>query len=120
MGDLRFNLPVAVDAYTGTQTVTSFGPACPQQAFDFPTIPGLAGDVVDWFVNTIYNVITPSAEDCEFPFSDATYCIECRSAGAVTCPFCADAFVVRTSKASRLTLLCPPAPRLVRTSRSRS
>ena len=69
VGDLRFNLPVAVDAYTGTQTVTSFGPACPQQAFDFPTIPGLAGDVVDWFVNTIYNVITPSAEDCECSFS---------------------------------------------------
>ncbi|KAM5540835.1 hypothetical protein V8D89_005479 [Ganoderma adspersum] len=64
VGNLRFNLPVAVNAYNGTQTVTSFGPACPQQAFDFPTIPGLVGDIADWFVNTIYNVITPSAEDC--------------------------------------------------------
>ena len=45
--------------------MTSYGPACPQQAFDFPQIPGLVGDVADWFVNTIYNVITPSAEDCE-------------------------------------------------------
>ncbi|RPD56081.1 carotenoid ester lipase precursor [Lentinus tigrinus ALCF2SS1-7] len=64
VGDLRFNLPVAVDPYNGTHTATSFGPACPQQAFDFPELSGLAEDAVDFIVNSIYQVITPSAEDC--------------------------------------------------------
>ena len=64
VGDLRFNLPVAVDAYNGTYQVAAFGPACPQQAFDFPELSGVIEDAVDLVVNTVYNVITPSAEDC--------------------------------------------------------
>ncbi|KAI0754517.1 carotenoid ester lipase precursor [Daedaleopsis nitida] len=64
VGDLRFNLPQPVDPYTGTQTVTAYGPACPQQAFDFPELSGLAEDTVDFIVNGIYNIVTPAGEDC--------------------------------------------------------
>ncbi|KAI0787378.1 carotenoid ester lipase precursor [Fomes fomentarius] len=66
VGNLRFNLPVAVDPYNGTQTVTSYGPGCPQQAFDFPQLDslGLGAAVIDYIVNSVYNVISPSAEDC--------------------------------------------------------
>ncbi|KAI0787376.1 carotenoid ester lipase precursor [Fomes fomentarius] len=66
VGNLRFNLPVAVDPYNGTQTVTSYGPGCPQQAFDFPQLDSLslAGDAVEFIVNSVYYVISPSAEDC--------------------------------------------------------
>ncbi|KAI0767304.1 carotenoid ester lipase precursor [Fomes fomentarius] len=66
VGDLRFNLPVAVDSYNGTRTVTSYAPACPQQAFDFPQLDslGLAGDAVEYILNSFYNVLSPSAEDC--------------------------------------------------------
>ena len=66
VGNLRFNLPQAVDAYNGTYTVQDFGPACPQQAFDFPEFSGLAEDVIDLVVNTAYNAITPSDEDCAY------------------------------------------------------
>ena len=62
--DLRFNLPEPVDPYTGTYTVTAFGPACPQQSVDLPLINGLAGDAIDFIVNTIYGVIFPDDEDC--------------------------------------------------------
>lgn len=67
VGDLRFNLPVAVDSYNGTRTVTSYGPGCPQQAFDFPQLDslGLAGDAVEYILNSLYNVVSPSAEDCK-------------------------------------------------------
>ncbi|KAI8986130.1 carotenoid ester lipase precursor [Trametes punicea] len=62
--NLRFNLPVAVDPYTGTNTVTAFGPSCPQQAINFDLPSGLASDTVDFIVNSIYQVIFPSDEDC--------------------------------------------------------
>ena len=76
VGDLRFNLPQAVDAYNGSYTATSYGPACPQQAFDFPEFSGLPQAAIDLVVNTVYNVITPAAEDCTSrrsrpPFSPA-------------------------------------------------
>ena len=64
-GNLRFNLPVAMDPYSGTQTVTAFGPACPQQAITFPIVTGLVQQAIDVLVNGIYQVITPSSEDCE-------------------------------------------------------
>ncbi|RDX48880.1 carotenoid ester lipase precursor [Lentinus brumalis] len=64
VGDLRFNLPVAVEPYTGTHVATSFGPACPQQAFDFPELSGLAENATNFIVNSIFQVIEPSAEDC--------------------------------------------------------
>ncbi len=67
VGDLRFNLPVAVDSYNGTRTVTSYGPGCPQQAFEFTQLDslGLAGDAVEYILNSLYNVVSPSAEDCK-------------------------------------------------------
>ncbi|KAI1788851.1 carotenoid ester lipase precursor [Ganoderma leucocontextum] len=63
-GNLRFNLPVAVDPYNSTHTVTAFGPACPQQAVKLPLVTGLVQDDIDMIVNGIYQVITPSSEDC--------------------------------------------------------
>ncbi|KAH9935220.1 carotenoid ester lipase precursor [Epithele typhae] len=64
VGDLRFNLPVPVDAYTGTHTVTSTGPVCPQQSLTVPILTGLASEVVDFVVNTFIDTIEPSDEDC--------------------------------------------------------
>ena len=65
VGNLRFNLPVAVGPYNGTQDATSYGPACPQQLFDFPQLSGVVEEAVDDVGNAIYQIITPSAEDCE-------------------------------------------------------
>ena len=65
VGDLRFNLPVAVDPYNGTFIATSYGPACPQQAFDLPELSDLPEDTVNFIVNHIYQVFSPAAEDCE-------------------------------------------------------
>ncbi|KAJ7366221.1 Alpha/Beta hydrolase protein [Mycena albidolilacea] len=64
VGDLRFRLPVAVDAYTGSHTVNSFGPACPQQAVVLPILSGFPEEVIDYIANSAYGVIFPSAEDC--------------------------------------------------------
>ncbi|KAJ7868803.1 Alpha/Beta hydrolase protein [Mycena olivaceomarginata] len=64
VGDLRFRLPVAVDAYTGSHTVSSFGPACPQQAVVLPILSGFPEEVIDYIANSAYGVIFPSAEDC--------------------------------------------------------
>lgn len=64
VGDLRFGLPVPVDPYTGSTQTTSFGAACPQQDIDLPLINGLAGDAIDFIVNTIYGAVFPDDEDC--------------------------------------------------------
>ncbi|KAI0265664.1 carotenoid ester lipase precursor [Gloeopeniophorella convolvens] len=64
VGDLRFRLPQPNSAYTGTHDATTFGPACPQQALQLP-IPGeLAQEAIDFITNSIYNLVTPSSEDC--------------------------------------------------------
>ncbi|KAI0763529.1 carotenoid ester lipase precursor [Trametes elegans] len=64
VGDLRFNLPVAVDPYTGTHTVTTFGPSCPQQAINFDLPSELAEDAINFIVNSIFQLVFPSQEDC--------------------------------------------------------
>ncbi|KAI0694774.1 carotenoid ester lipase precursor [Earliella scabrosa] len=64
VGNLRFNLPAPVDPYTGTTTVTKYGPACPQQAFDFPDLAPIVQDAVELVINGIYSALSPSAEDC--------------------------------------------------------
>ncbi|KAJ8496267.1 hypothetical protein ONZ51_g1208 [Trametes cubensis] len=64
VGDLRFSLPVAVDPYTGTHTVTAFGPSCPQQAIDLDFLSQLASEAVDFITNSIYGAVFPSSEDC--------------------------------------------------------
>ncbi|KAI0790999.1 carotenoid ester lipase precursor [Abortiporus biennis] len=64
VGDLRFRLPIANDPYNGTQTVTSFGAACPQQSINLPLPDGIVTDAIDFIVNDVYNIITPSSEDC--------------------------------------------------------
>ena len=55
-----------MDPYNGTQTVASFGPACPQQSVTLPIVSGLVQEAIDFILNGIYQVITPSSEDCEF------------------------------------------------------
>ncbi|KAJ6584319.1 alpha beta-hydrolase [Mycena capillaripes] len=64
VGDLRFRLPVPVPAYTGTQTVNAFAPACPQQAVKLPVLTGLPEEVIDYIANSAFGVLFPSAEDC--------------------------------------------------------
>ncbi|KAF9028912.1 carotenoid ester lipase precursor [Hymenopellis radicata] len=63
-GELRFQLPKAVDAYAGAISATSFGPSCPQQAVKLPILTGVPAEVVDYVVNSIFGVVLPSAEDC--------------------------------------------------------
>ncbi|KIJ08975.1 hypothetical protein PAXINDRAFT_88133, partial [Paxillus involutus ATCC 200175] len=41
-------------------SATAYGPACPQQAMDLPTVSGLPAETLDYLTNTIYNVVTPS------------------------------------------------------------
>ncbi|OCH92823.1 carotenoid ester lipase precursor [Obba rivulosa] len=63
-GDLRFRLPQPNDPYNGTHTATAFGPSCPQQALTLPLPSGLASDAIDFIVNSVFQVVTPSNEDC--------------------------------------------------------
>ncbi|KAI0686608.1 carotenoid ester lipase precursor [Earliella scabrosa] len=63
VGNLRFNLPVPVEPYTGTQTATEYGPACPQQASTFPDLPPLVQDALESLLNILFPPVT-SAEDC--------------------------------------------------------
>ena len=55
-----------MDAYNGTQTVTAYGPSCPQQSITLPIVSGLVQEAIDVILNGIYQVILPSSEDCEF------------------------------------------------------
>ncbi|KAH9891908.1 carotenoid ester lipase precursor [Cubamyces lactineus] len=64
VGDLRFNLPVAVDPYTGTHTVTAFGQSCPQQAINLDLPSEVVSDAVNFILNSVYGVVVPSSEDC--------------------------------------------------------
>ncbi|KAJ7599913.1 carotenoid ester lipase precursor [Mycena floridula] len=64
VGDLRFRLPQPIPSYNGSYTVTSFRPACPQQAIELPILTGLAQDVVDYVANSIFGIVFPDAEDC--------------------------------------------------------
>lgn len=64
VGDLRFRLPQPISSYNGSFTVTSFGPACPQQSVDLPIVSGLAQDAIDYIVNSIYGLVFPDDEDC--------------------------------------------------------
>ena len=45
--------------------MTKYGPACPQQAFDFPDLAPIVQDAVELVINGIYSALSPSAEDCE-------------------------------------------------------
>ncbi len=79
-GDLRFRLPQAVDAYTGTLNATAFGPACPQQSGVPPNTDGLPAEVAALFSS--FNAPLPSDEDCElliFPDSSLTLSRSSRS-----------------------------------------
>lgn len=69
VGNLRFRLPEAIDAYSGTIDATSYGPACPQQAAQVPTLDGLPKEIVELVVNTVSSVILPFDEDCELIYN---------------------------------------------------
>ncbi|KAF8877142.1 carotenoid ester lipase precursor [Gymnopilus junonius] len=64
VNDLRYRLPQPILAYSGTHDATSFGPACPQQEVQLPIVQGLAANVADFLVNSIYGQIFPDSEDC--------------------------------------------------------
>ncbi|KAF8883776.1 carotenoid ester lipase precursor [Gymnopilus junonius] len=64
VNDLRYRLPQPIPAYSGTHDATSFGPACPQQEVQLPIVQGLAANVADFLVNSIYGQIFPDSEDC--------------------------------------------------------
>jgi acetylcholinesterase len=64
-GDLRFNLPVPNTPYAGSHSAITFGPACPQQAITLPIVGALAPDAVNFLEDTIFQVVSPSSEDCE-------------------------------------------------------
>ncbi|KIY62880.1 alpha/beta-hydrolase, partial [Cylindrobasidium torrendii FP15055 ss-10] len=65
VGNLRFSLPQAVDAYTGAVNATTYGPACPQQLAKVPTLPDVPGLE---YVQAVFDAATSSSladdEDC--------------------------------------------------------
>ncbi|KAG9308805.1 Alpha/Beta hydrolase protein [Chiua virens] len=63
-GNLRFRLPQPMPPYSTSISATAYGPACPQQAFKLPLPSGLLAETTDYLINYIYNIVTPSAEDC--------------------------------------------------------
>lgn len=74
VGDLRFNLPEAVDAYSGTTDATSYGPSCPQQATKLPILDGLPAETVEYILDLTSNVTHPSDEDCELQLHRTCIC----------------------------------------------
>ncbi|KAF8906924.1 carotenoid ester lipase precursor [Mucidula mucida] len=62
-GELRFQLPKAVDAYTGRIDATSRPPACPQQAVKFEK-RYFPRTIRTFVLNTILAANIPSSEDC--------------------------------------------------------
>lgn len=65
-GNLRFQLPQTLPPYNASFSATAYGPACPQQAIALPLPSGLPAETIDYVTNSIYNVVTPSAEDCAY------------------------------------------------------
>ncbi|EMD39501.1 hypothetical protein CERSUDRAFT_111813 [Gelatoporia subvermispora B] len=63
-GPLRFQLPQPNSPYNGTHEATAFGSACPQQALTLPLPSGLASDAINFIVNSVFQIVTPSSEDC--------------------------------------------------------
>ncbi|OBZ75691.1 Lipase 1 [Grifola frondosa] len=65
-GDLRFNLPMAVEPYTGSNNVMAFGPSCPQQFDVTAKIPERASDypMLNQVVDAMFQVSGLASEDC--------------------------------------------------------
>ncbi|KAH7903320.1 Alpha/Beta hydrolase protein [Hygrophoropsis aurantiaca] len=64
-GQFRFRLPQPIPAYNESFLATAYGPSCPQQSLTLPVpASGLVAETLDYLTDTIYNVVTPSAEDC--------------------------------------------------------
>jgi len=68
VGNLRFQLPQPIPAYSGTIDATSYGPTCPQQKFTLPILQGLPAEIVDDIVNKAFTALFPDDEDCEIFF----------------------------------------------------
>ena len=65
-GDLRFNLPVAVDSYNGTHSAEVYGHACPQQSMRAPSGSDVEKEAIYFILNWLEEPDTQSSEDCEF------------------------------------------------------
>ncbi|PFH48027.1 hypothetical protein AMATHDRAFT_76935 [Amanita thiersii Skay4041] len=64
VGDLRYRLPKAYPAYTGTFDATKWGRSCSQQARVLPELPGAPPPVIDYLNYTLWDYNTPDGEDC--------------------------------------------------------
>ncbi|KIJ12933.1 hypothetical protein PAXINDRAFT_82070 [Paxillus involutus ATCC 200175] len=45
-------------------SANAYGPACPQESIELPIVAGLPAETLDCLTNTIFDIVTPSAEDC--------------------------------------------------------
>lgn len=79
MGDLRLQLPVPNDAYSGTFNASAFGPACPQQAIQLPALPSGVPDEIVAVINELFTAATPVSEDCAYSF-DSKFLVEADAA----------------------------------------
>lgn len=64
-GSRRFRLPEPIPPYATSFSATAYGPSCPQQAIELPLVDGLAGEAVNYIVNSIFGQIFPDDEDCK-------------------------------------------------------
>ncbi|KAF8838081.1 alpha/beta-hydrolase [Paxillus ammoniavirescens] len=64
IGNLRFQLPQCLPPYNISFSATAYGPACPQQATQFPTVSGLPAETLDYVALLSSPTIPPFAEDC--------------------------------------------------------
>lgn len=65
-GNLRFQLPQTLPPYATSFSATAYGPACPQQAIKLPLPSGLLAETINYLTKLVYNLVTPSAEDCAY------------------------------------------------------
>ncbi|KAF8838656.1 alpha/beta-hydrolase [Paxillus ammoniavirescens] len=63
-GNLCFQLPQALPPYNVSFSATAYSPACPQQAIEPPIVSGLLAEMLDYLMNTFYNIVTTPAKDC--------------------------------------------------------
>ncbi|KIK61899.1 hypothetical protein GYMLUDRAFT_243065 [Collybiopsis luxurians FD-317 M1] len=63
-GNLRFNLPQPIPAYSSDFSALEYGPSCPQQSSDPLKLPGNLNSEVDDLFNSLFSAVLPDDEDC--------------------------------------------------------
>lgn len=69
-GELRLQLPVPVDSYSGYYDATVFGPSCVAKTLEGAPVSSLPPETIAFLLKVAaFSPNNPSSEDCELLFS---------------------------------------------------